>query len=148
MCTDMGTEMQMVDFQGVRLQEILPDWMCDRELQSEDACPDTDTQDTFLFENALLCPGLLHICHNMTLEIDRSLAWWKEWLPPFKALSHLLHCDHLRRRLIAFCVKNTSFDWLEESFKVGVPKPAEWRWGNISKILPSILARKKALQAV
>ena len=151
-CTDMGTEMGMPDYQGASLQDVLPSWMKEPELFSEDvpvAVQDASQRlDEFIFPEALLSPGILHICHNMTKEIDASLKLWTNWLPGFKALAHLLHHDHLRQRLVAFCVKGTDFEWLEEKFNKGVPKPIEWRWGNVSAILPQIIDKKQALQAV
>ena len=150
--TDMGTEMALPDMSGVRAEDVLPEFMLEPELRSEEGLlQDTNEaagDDSFLFANALLSPGLLHICHNMVKEINSSLPMWPDWLVSFKAVAKLLHDEALRKRLLAVCIQGTPFAWLEEVFKKGVAKPIDWRWGNVVLILPESLSCKNALQAV
>ena len=148
-CTDMGTELSLPDVSGVSATDVLPNFMFDAGLCSEEHMPASDAGPSeFLFPRALLVPGVLHVCHNMQKSINSSLPMWGSWLGSFKALAHSLHSDALRQRLIAFCVRGSAFEWVEDVFKRGVPKPIEWRWGNVVAILPEILACKRALQAV
>ena len=95
-----------------------------------------------------MSPGVLHICHNMALAVDTELSLYNDWLPGFKAVSTLLHHEHLRKQLVGRCIKGSSFEWMEGLFTHGVSQPASWRWGSVAKILPKILSRKMALQAV
>ena len=97
-CTDLGTEMSLADVSGIKLESILPAWISDYGLQSEEGANAALTD--FVFPNAVFCPGVLHVCHNMSLEADSSLTFWKAWLPGYKAVSTLLHHDHLRKQLI------------------------------------------------
>ena len=86
--------------------------------------------------------------NNMTKEIDDKLPFWQTWIVGFRGIARLLYVDHLRRRLIGLCVKNTPYSWLEDSFAKGVKKPAEWRWATVSAIVPHLLSLRAALQAV
>ena len=151
-CTDMGTEFAIPDFEGASLESVLPEFLLEPELQSEDMLSAGEaaaaSHDGFIFPQTLLVPGILHIVHNMTKEIDVSLSFWKEWLPGFKSIAKLLHEDHLRRRLIARCIRDTRFAQLESLFEKGVPKPAEWRWGTVSAIAPRILSLRGALRTI
>ena len=87
------------------------------------------------------------MCH-MSAEIDGSLSMWNTWLPGFRALANLLHHEHRRKQLVGLCVKSTPFEWITHLFDYGVIRSATWRWGAVTKILPDILSRKFALQAV
>lgn len=145
-CTDLGTEMSLADVSGIKLESILPAWISDYGLQSEEGANAALTD--FVFPNAVFCPGVLHVCHNMSLEADSSLTFWKAWLPGYKAVSTLLHHDHLRKQLIGLCIKGTPFEWMEDLFAQGVPRPATWRWNTVANSLPTILSRKHALQTV
>eukprot|EP00972_Heterocapsa_arctica_P074915 11057507-Heterocapsa_arctica.AAC.1 len=62
-----------------------------------DEQPVDEAMSEYLLPSALISPGLLHVCLNMAAEVDSSLSWWSEWLPGFKALTYLLHHDHLRQ---------------------------------------------------
>ena len=64
------------------------------------------------------------------------------------ALANLLHHEHRRKQLVGLCVKSTPFEWITHLFDYGVIRSATWRWGAVTKILPDILSRKFALQAV
>eukprot|EP00969_Alexandrium_andersonii_P196981 8703028-Alexandrium_andersonii.AAC.1 len=71
-CTDMGTEMSMVEFQLAGLETVIPPWayssfVADTEL--DDAPP---PQDRWM-PNALSIPGFLHIVHTIVAEINMGL---------------------------------------------------------------------------
>ena len=131
---------------------LMPEFMLEPELVSEDVPlvqPGASAEDPgFIFPEALIAPGVLHIVNNMTKEIDDKLPFWQTWIVGFRGIARLLYVDHLRRRLIGLCVKNTPYSWLEDSFAKGVKKPAEWRWATVSAIVPHLLSLRTALQAV
>ena len=150
MTTDLGTESGLPDIEGLKLEDVLPEWSFETELYSEDVDPALVPEQGVghMFPRSLLCPGILHVCDNMVKEMDACLSGWNEWIVGFKCLSHLLHHDHLRRRLVGLCIMNTPFEWLKESFNKGCPKPISWRWENVVQILPHILDCQFALQTV
>ena len=152
MCTDMGTEQGLPDVQGIELSDVLTSSFLEPELQAEEApelaLSEDDCLKGHVFPQALLCPGILHVCDNMIKEIDSSLSWWPQWLPGSKSISHLLHSDDLRKRLVGLCVVGTDFEWMREAFSQGCPKPIDWRWNNVVNILPRVLELKCPLQSV
>ena len=146
-CTDLGTEMGLPDVE-VATADVVPDWMVD-PLQSDGAveCEELDEhQKNFLYPNAVLSPGILHINDNMCQEINKMLLWWVFFFTGFKALAHLLHHDHLRQRFVGTCILGIAHAWMKDFFKSGVPNPALWRWGSIVATLKKILPLKAALR--
>lgn len=155
-CTDFGTEAGIANVEGIKVADVLPAWMSDAatglvseedthrvlESEAEDACADC------LLPNALPLPGLLHIFHNMTLGIHSHMTQYNAWLPGFRSVAALLHHPHLRKRLIATCMLGTPWAWLQIKLQHGIPKPALWRWGAVSAIIPKVLALKHLLQQV
>eukprot|EP00969_Alexandrium_andersonii_P331817 14664468-Alexandrium_andersonii.AAC.1 len=63
--------------------------------------PDPPTP--YVMPRGLVSPGLVHVLNNMVAEADKALDGWGGWLTGLKALSHLLHRDHLRQRFVATC---------------------------------------------
>ena len=80
-CTDMGTEMGFAQLEeGFAWKQVLPEYMQDSGLQTEEDvlaqcfADQAGTESNFLFGNALPCPGMLHICHNMCLDLQSGLS--------------------------------------------------------------------------
>ncbi|CAE7825398.1 SHE10 [Symbiodinium sp. CCMP2456] len=152
MTTDMGTEMSIPDYEAAGLESVLPAFMLEPELLSEEdpllhASADAAASSGHLLPEALLVPGILHVVNNMTKEIDGTLSFWDGFLPGFRAIAKLLHRTDLRQRLIA-AIRETPYAWLESSFEKGVAAPAEWRWGTVTAIAPHILSLRSALRAI
>ena len=84
----------------------------------------------------------------MTAEVNKSLIKWQEFFEPFKALAHMLHYRHLRKRLLNTCIHDTPNAWMACLFKTGVPHPAEWRWNIIVSTLSQIVPLHTALPKV
>ena len=156
-CTDSGTEMALADASGVTLEQILPSWMLDTLTLQADAEPDdldcnreamgARSDSPYVFPNALVCPGALHVVHSMVQDVDASLTFFEEWLPSFRALVYLLHRDHLRQRLVATCVLGTRFEGMKDRVRK-LAEPALWRWNALASILTGALRVKPVLQAV
>jgi hypothetical protein len=96
----MGTEMSIPDFAGCNSGDYLLPWMnesagLEPELRCCGATVADACEDEFLMPNALLSVGLVHILHNLTMEVDAALPWWLDWLEGFRCLTHLLHTKPL-----------------------------------------------------
>ena len=109
-------------------------------------CPLAAELADYMMPSAVVSAGVVHICNNLAEDMDESLSWYSEWLPGFKALAHLLHHDHLRQRLVAFCVMGSRFSGFVNMLKHGVPDPAKWRWGTVTATLSRILPLRAVLQ--
>ena len=153
-CADLGTEAGIADVEGIKLADLVPSWMTDAGsgLMSEDdllqMLEEEGDEKSFVLPQALPLPGLLHIFHNMSSRMHSILPQFDSWLVKLKAVAALLHHPHLRKRLIATCVLDTPWSWLQFKLQNGVAKPALWRWGTVSAIIPKILDVKHLLQQV
>ena len=142
-CTDMGTELGIADMGGCTLTSVLPSWMVEHGVQQDQdvALPQPlgPLADAFVFPDAVVSPGLLHICSNMTKDVDKSMEWWSSFFTGFKAIAQFMNRKFMRQRFIGFCLKNTPYAWLESKFQEGVPNPVDWRWGVLVSVLDKIL---------
>ena len=152
-CTDMGTEMGFAQLEeGFAWKQVLPEYMQDSGLQTEEDvlaqcfADQAGTESNFLFGNALPRPGMLHICHNMCLDLQSGLPGYGQWLVGFKAIAAFLHSKHLRNQYIGKLLLNTPWEYFRSLLEVAVEKPALWRWGTVQKVLPLLLERKRMLQ--
>ena len=119
-CTDAGTDMSIGDVAGIKINDVLPDWMQDPLAESQEASDieylDVNHQlpaqaqalpasvEEFLFPHSIISPRALHILHNMSAEVDSGFQFYDNWLLSFKPLVRLLHADHLRNRFLGTCV--------------------------------------------
>ena len=118
-CTDAGTEMSIADVAGIKIKDVLPDWMQDPLAESQEAS-DIESLDVnhqrpaqaqappaaaeeFLFPHSIISPRALHILHNMSAEVDSGFHFYDNWLLSFKPLVRLL-ADHLRTRFLGTCM--------------------------------------------
>ena len=143
---------------GCTVEDILPPWMLscyDLEIHDADACLDMNSgaaalaegnSSFYVFPEAVISPGTLHICHNMVSEVDQSLEHFSEWLPGFKAIVHFLHTDSLRQRFVGSCLLGTHLEFLKHQV-VKLMKPALWRWNGIAGILPRLMNSRHVLQS-
>lgn len=152
---DMGVEMGASEAQGGSAASYLPVWQRGSRLRADDGvdfvdkdCPDDAVDGDFFMPNAFLSSGLDHISNNMQWDMDIRLRQWESWLRRFRAIAKLLGSRYLMQRLVARCVANTCFAPLEPVFAKAVPPIAGWRWGTICKVLPAVLEKRQALQAV
>ena len=158
-CTDAGAEMTIGDMAGISVADALPDWMQEQlQAQGDDGDmlglndgpmpqlpqPVRDNND-YMFPQALICPGALHILHNMTLEVDKGLEFYDAWLLSFKQVVRLLHADHLRNRFIGTCLLG-NFEWMKPQVRK-LPEPALWRWNSVIQVLNGLMKCKAVLQA-
>ena len=150
--------MGVAEVSGCTVEDILPPWMLscyDLEIHDADAGLDMNSgaaalaegnSSFYVFPEALISPGTLHICHNMVHEVDQSLEHFSEWLPAFKAIVHFLHTDALRQRFVGSCLLGTPLEFLKHQV-VKLTKPALWRWNGIAGILPGLMKSRHVLQS-
>jgi hypothetical protein len=153
-CTDHGTEASINDFAGAPVADFLQPWA--REVPGIEADAgfvgqigggDTTPKHVHLLPRSFLSVGMIHTCMNMTEDVDASLSHFKTWLDQFKAVTHLIHEDHLRQRFVARCFLGTQHSHLESLFKKGVRSAAKWRWGTVLLVLEDLLPLQSALRA-
>ena len=161
--TDLGTEAGLADMCGLSLQEILPTWLgaegglefdCETadQVQASGASAGVAMEmqdadfDKFFMPRAISIPGLNHIINNLCSDCNKTLEGWDAWHSQFRTVVALLHHPHLRRRYVASCLQGTRHAYMQDFFKVGVEKFAEWRWGSTVSVLEKLLPLQKYLQ--
>ena len=79
--------MSVIDIAGCNSGDYLLPWMAESAgLEPELRCGATVADacaDEFLMANALMSAGLVHILHNLTMEVDAALPWCPDWLEGF-----------------------------------------------------------------
>ena len=117
-CVDMATELSMADMCGLDVPDLLPAWM-------RLAAPfDDDDQvvvqidggtglSQYTFPLTFLSAGTVHICNNLSKDIDKYLTHWDEFTPGFKCLAFLIHHGWLRNRIIGRLLLGTPWEHLK-----------------------------------
>jgi hypothetical protein len=88
-------------------------------------------EDETYFPFAIGIPGMNHVVHNLSADIDHRLTWWPRFWEGLKTVAALLTNDQRRKRVWKTCVKNSVHADMERNFLNGVPKLYEKRWGMI-----------------
>ena len=155
---DMGTEMQLPQFQVSNLNNLLPTWM-HAETMGDNLHADDDAfekpqsaQQTAeqadpnaIMPQCLIIPGLLHIVHNLSDDLHKRLEWWDEFWGSLKSVAELLAERHLRERFINQCVRGSAAAEYEADFKAcQVAKLYEKRWQQV--IIFGLLRQTWSLQ--
>ena len=129
--TDMGAEMCMASL-AVQpdLYAMAPVWM---------AAPCTDGEDESCcldherwLPNALTIPGMLHVIHNASRDIDlASLEHFSDFYSKLKNAGEFLCCKAYRDRFIVACLRPSTLSEEEHIFFKGPPSLHEARWNCI-----------------
>ena len=75
----------------------------------------------------------------MFKDANVSMIHWAHWLTGLKPIARL-HYSHLRKRLVAACVRGSPHAWMEKYFESGPPMFAEWRRGSAVAVLKVLVA--------
>ena len=159
--SDMGTEVQLPQFQALDLQGLLPGWLHGEVLASSDveqlgsdaegpdrqpdvpvpAAPSAEPEQLqALMPNCLIIPGCLHIFHNLSADVHHKMEWWDPFWEQLKDVACLLAERHLRERFINYCLRGTASAQYEPDFHAtGVSKLYEKRWQNVISCLDNLL---------
>ena len=147
---DLGVESGLSHAPG-DIQDYLPAWVkvADAILPDDGLdIPEEEGRTQQVFPSSMVTAGLDHVSNNLQSDLDEHLQGWAAWLPPFKAVAHLLSHKYLLKRLVARCVAGTQVAALASSFETCVQSVAKWRWGTIVKALPTILDLLRPLSLV
>ena len=133
-CTDMGPELSVPSFQGSRMS-LLPSWHKFAPgagpVFHEDAAQDIHDEDAGLLPKAVSIPGICHIIHNLSADIDASMDAFPPFLVELKNVGALLCKDQSRKRLWQTCVRPLGAA-PQQLFERHVPSIYEARWAMSS----------------
>ena len=148
-CTDMGTEMGVTSFQGTP-EALLPKWHpfarpCSSSLEV-DAAADVYESSDALLPMAVPIPGLCHIIHNLSADVDRHMPGFADFYSQLKNTGALLCRDQRRKRLWFSCVAPVSAA-PEQMFERQVPSIYEKRWGCVVQYIQQALPLLRVLRS-
>lgn len=147
--SDLGTEKAIIEYEARSWRSLMPEWLFAAGIEEDGGAMNYESMRSgWLFENGFAIAGLLHIVNNMTLEVDKALSFWAEWLDGLKVISQLLSVGDHRRRFISKCVATSPLRHeIEPLFAKNLPSIAEWRWSTVSNILEPLRKLRWPLQA-
>ena len=137
--TDMGTELGAAEFRG-SVDSMVPHWHPERaerarlRFETDEGAQgggDDDDEDECYFPFAVGIPGMNHVVHNLSADIDHRLTWWPRFWEGLRTVAALLTNDQRRKRVWKNCVKDSTYADMERNFMKGVPKLYMKRWGMI-----------------
>ena len=137
--TDMGTELGAAEFRG-SVDSMVPHWHPERaerarlRFETDEGAQgggDDDDEDECYFPFAIGIPGMNHVVHNLSADIDHRLTWWPRFWEGLRTVAALLTNDQRRKRVWKNCVKDSAYAHMERNFMKGVPKLYVKRWGMI-----------------
>ena len=144
-CVDMGTEVMLNDVENVRARDVLPPWM--QEVLIVDMEEDVAHGSDYMFPSSLLSLGTVHVVNNAAKDMDTAMGWWSDFMPGLKALVHLMHHEHLRKRYVGRLLQGTPFSYGERLFARSCPLPAHWRWGSVGASVERVMTMFSIMMA-
>ncbi len=139
--TDMGTEMGAASFLVKDIRQLLPAWLRDPCFVNdvageEDAAPLGHAGDPIPFmPQAVIVPGGLHICSNLSKDITEQLSHWDAFYKSLKTFEALLSVRDRRERFVGKCVGNHDDARLFRNFSGSL---YEKRWGVVVGFLQKL----------
>ena len=149
-CTDMGTEMGVPSFRGAPEALLPPRHPFAPSSASPfqvDAATDVhDDNDGNLLPLAVPIPGLCHIVHNLSADVDREMPGFTAFFSQLKNTGSVLCRDQSRKRLWHTCVEPLAAA-PEHMFSRQVPSIYyEKRWGYVVLYIQKALPLLKVLR--
>ena len=150
--SDLGTEASIAEFLTKHWHDVLPLWQKHSlDLEKEEEGPIIlEKEAEPVLPNAATVAGLLHIVHNLLLEVDNALEGWKDFIKQLKAVASLFQTLHTRQRFKHTLLKGSRFEGspLAKLLDTDLETPAEWRWQSLRKAIEKLLKLEPLIVAL
>ena len=90
---------------------------------------------TFDTSASVYIPGILHIIHNATLDLQRVMSWWGEYVQGLTSICTVLRTSHYRKRLAVTCFSEdpaARLKFLFDDESVNDLTVQENRWASVA----------------
>lgn len=115
------------------------------ETEADDTTSDEDDSPQFM-SSALCIPGLMHISHNLAIDVMDKLAWFPNFWKQLKNIESLLcHPDRMRL-VVEKCIVGSMYAHMKPLFLLTAPNLYEKRWSAIQQFLSFAWPRLLALR--
>ena len=135
--TDLGVEKELAD-----APDVLPCFM--HWLRTGSVVPHLVQRGTYLFPNAIFCPGWAHLISGILENTTASIDWFPGFLVKLRAVNKLFRSKALCIA-IARAVPHWTASELEELSK-STRRIAKWRWNTLFDVCERILERSFVLR--
>eukprot|EP00969_Alexandrium_andersonii_P260070 11498878-Alexandrium_andersonii.AAC.1 len=137
----MGAELGVAEF-AMTIESVVPRWHPEIAqgppgvFQEDDGGLDASMPDpprAHFLSNSIGVPGMNHVVHNLSHDLDTRLQGWDLFFyPGLTNIAALLADDQRRKRVWACCVQDSpQFKHTERLWFQSVPKLYEKRWGYV-----------------
>ena len=150
-CTDQGTERNLHKVKPMKVKDLFP-WvpqtMCEHdEHEWAPALHDQRELSALIdLSNAVGIAGLLHIVHNTTMDLGRSMVIFDETVKQMTHLSKLLARKDPKQRLLQSCFSDRVGRHLQADIKSFQSKLNPSRWGSIANCVTELLKLEMILR--
>ena len=132
--TDMCTELCIAEFSFSGHASLLPSWVRQGAMELDvEAGAAAAPLDGALLRHAIPIAGCLHIFSNAACQVNKALAWWKEFHSSMKVLETLL-CNPMKlQTFVSSCMIGTPFmaDHIVALFRKKYQGIYDKRWGEV-----------------
>ena len=151
-CTDQGTEAGLHQIPPVLVRKVLP-WIAYQGVNAadeHDLAPPVELGEDRLasidLRESVGIAGLLHIIHNSTEDLGRSMVTFDELMKQLSHVSKLLCRKDSRARLLQTCFADRIGRHLQSDIKGFKAKLNTDRWGSIGHCVVELLKIERSLR--
>ena len=149
-CTDQGTEFALPKIPAVPIYSLFGflrpsdddmDWapeMLDFGERCAEPCVD--------FSKAIAIAGLLHIIHNSSSDLGKSMSCWDTVIQQLQHVSRLLRRRESKTRLMESCFNDPIGKHFHAEIKAFQCKLHTGRWGSVAACILGVLGLETVLQ--
>ena len=134
--TDMGTEAGFADMEEVDLRSIMPAFVTEDVMWTEEEDPMPVLKK--LFDDALPISGLLHTFANAMKDVNAAMDQWAWFYGCLKTIESLVCAPQLLSRLMAHCMEGTEYARLQWKFRKRFHPLYDKRWGEVAAFCNSL----------
>ena len=95
----------------------------------------------------IFVPGTLHVLHNTTNDLRKSLFGWKDWIVQLRNLSRFLARPWSKARLVVTCYSAAPHCVFSAAFDGFSATVYDGRWGEALEAVKDLLPLQSILQA-
>lgn len=166
---DLGTEAGIVEARA-DLTQLFGQWIVEEDAALNAPVPDAEDAGEFAFQaehappggqdgadgveaayrvdcsGSILVPGVLHIMHNATSDMERGLSYWSTFVGQLRHVARMLAKRWSRDRLVATCFSRPPHSDHASAFNGFSATVYEGRWGEALRAVSDLAPLQRALQ--
>ena len=150
--SDQGVEFGLSKVPPLRAVQVLP-WMPlpSRHMDMHDWAPAEQVEQVHQaamidFRGSVSVAGCLHIIHNSTSDLAKSMPHFDDMVTSIQAVSRLLRRRDSKERLLQTCFADNVGRHLQSTIRSFTAKVHKGRWGSLSDAVEQLLKVERSLR--